>query len=194
MTITKFNDIVPAIRIAGIKLGIAQVNELSIDISNDGCTPDAISSIYKQVSDTKIAFLYYSCIDDSQNNIFNITNFNDIVDILALYHNDVQALMTIFEKVCRSYNCELVDDFLKHTPVLFIRKLTDDADMVQILFEMANAIKGRYEYVHYTNKILHIAELIKQMKQLEPDGSIRRVNLKEIDMIFDKIKSNIEIA
>ena len=191
MKIESYKEISQFTRLANIEIGFIAITKISIDPSADKCSLDDTMLLNSKASESNLVIPVYRKIGSAD--IIPIMSFDSVVKEFNLPSSDKESFRTILSKICELYGCTFKNISILGSDRFFIIK-SDQSNIISLSIEFTNTLKYRYDEVHYTSQILYISEIIKRMSQIDTDGSIRKLNLKEIDNIFDKVKSNIEIA
>lgn len=186
MKIEKFSQKTRYIRLTDIEIALLSIDKITLDAKADNCSFDDIVYFTAKASEGHLIIPVYKQADGT---IIPIMSFNDIVKRLDLLTSDSASFTKILDKMCNTYGAAL-----KYIGDKFAIITNDNTDITNLHLEIVDILKCRYDELHYTTQITHIAEIIKRMSQIDSDGSIRRLNLKEIDCIFDKVKCNIELG
>lgn len=186
MKIEKFSQATQYVKLTDIEIALLSVDKISLDSKTDKCSFDDIVYFTTKASEGRLIIPAYKQTDGT---LIPIMSFNDVVKRLNLLTSDSASFAKILDRLCTTYGA-----VLKYIGDKFVIVADTNSDVTNLHLELMDILKCRYDELHYTTQITHIAEIIKRMSQIDSDGSIRKLNLKEVDHIFDKVKCNIELG
>lgn len=136
-----------------------------------------------QLNNNDISNLSISSID----RYFNIDNSESLV-------------IDTLEKICVRYGVRLIwIDYMidrkipTYNDFVFTCDSCREPDCMRVLLDLTDFIRTLFNAKHYYGQIGIIAEIVKNMKCMEKDGELRRMNIVEVDNIFHEAKLKLTI-